>query len=431
MVPFYLQSYAMEGKWWAGRVKNVVTSRTKTMADVAVDGDPNRVQKVVLLGEWTNCCLKKGDDVSYLLPTGHLGTAVFSADSQTLLVINPERMMSVTAITSAISCQRRGALTALMPNAGVAESYPQWRGLVAHSCVESVLSNRGYEIGNLDTIRAEAVRKWSSGVKSLTRVEWEAALKKDWPSLSESMMHLVTRYLTFLESVVAVSNNLRFDYRLRGEDCQIMMRKDGICDVFRASCKLLDVKATQEVEATIRSNKLGVKGRADILLKGEETSRPLEMKTGNGKLFIPAHWAQVALYAAIITENETEGAILKLESKTTAGLIVYLGDNPVVKEVKFNFSEIKELIIVRNKLCSEALPGCKESKECGFCPQALSCSLLHVGGELGECSNILEAKMRRETVQNHLTFGDKEFADRYKINITCLSVQRKGIISGG
>ena len=192
-MPFYLQTNAMEGIWWAGRVKNVVTSKTKTMADVAVGGDPNRVQKIVLLGEWTNCVLKKGDDVTYLLPTGHLGTAVFSADSQTLLVINPEKMMSVTAITSTISCQRRGALTALMPNSGVAESYPQWRGLVAHSCVEAALSNEGQKTGDMDTIRAEAVRKWSSGVKSLTRMEWTAALKKEWASLSKTLMHLVSR----------------------------------------------------------------------------------------------------------------------------------------------------------------------------------------------------------------------------------------------
>ena len=211
----------------------------------------------------------------------------------------------------------------------------------------------------------------------------------------------------------------------------MMTMKDGTCDVFRASCKLIGVKGAHEVEAPIRSNRLGITGRADILLNGEKTSQPLEIKSGNGKAFIPAHWAQVALYAALIIEKDTEGAILKLVNKTTGGLIVYLGDNPVVKEVQVNFAEIKELIILRNKMCSDALPGCNESKDCGFCPQALSCSLLHVSGELGECRDILEAILRREAVQNHLTFGDKEFADRYKINITCLSVRKKRIFSGG
>ena len=176
-------------------------------------------------------------------------------------------------------------------------------------------------------------------------------------------------------------------------------------------------------EVKVTSKKMGMTGRADVVLDGTEAESPLEVKTGEGKRFIAAHWAQVTLYAAMFMENQKEGGVLQLDEKLGKGQIVYIGESPLVREIRFGFKELRELILIRNELakCMEvprnssinaALPTCSESVECGFCPQALPCSLLHANGDLGDCADILEAKIRRESATIHLTPGDRAFANK-------------------
>ena len=177
----------------SGRVRSTMTSRNKVIADVAVDADPRSIQKIILLGEWAKMSVNTGDDINVLLPRDHSGTVTVTDDSMCLVVPNPDRIVTVTEIASAIACRRRGGLSALLRTPGVTETYAQFRGKVIHECIEELLRSAEGEEVNIRALKRTAIKRSTAGVKSVTKIGWEATLRQDWSTLEPKIIHLVSR----------------------------------------------------------------------------------------------------------------------------------------------------------------------------------------------------------------------------------------------
>ena len=170
------------------------------------------------------------------------------------------------------------------------------------------------------------------------------------------------------------------------------------------------------VESEATSCLLGLTGRLDAsitLLTGVEV--PLEVKTGNGRVFNAEHHAQTVLYAMLLQEQQD-----LLDEGQGKGYLIYLEGSVSVVEVKYGLTDMRRLLQVRNKIAEarqlsrgrrldDILPPCWESEGCLKCDVAFECALFHGSKRLGDCSNNSSVTNHATRLTAHVGIGEERF----------------------
>ncbi|MEN2496935.1 MAG: Tripartite DNA replication factor [Marteilia pararefringens] len=123
-----------------------------------------------------------------------------------------------------------------------------------------------------------------------------------------------------------------------------------------------DIENIVDVETNIRSERLGIKGRIDMIVdikmkNGQRLKNiPLELKTGKAN-FSSSHRGQTMLYSAMINENRQTKS-----DEHTKSILLYLktGESELIN---FRHKEMRDMIIARNILESYLIASPKKKTQ--------------------------------------------------------------------
>jgi len=345
------------------------------------------------------------------------GTSVIFSVSDThgLLVVHPDVLVTPSRISEACTCSRRAVISDRIRGlSGGLSGAPAVLGSLKHQLIEKLLEwhiNKSSEgkVGDLPGLIAETVSDHAEALCSV--------------GISDAMAHQ--------ELSSAVPRVLQWVHQCRWSKCP---GKENVKNsVTTLPSGGMDGKGMGtwwheviDVEDTVCSLALGIKGQVDMTVKGVICSGtatvahsptaaiPVELKTGRWRPDgLIAHRAQTILYmmmlllrdrCAIMRTDNDEKAIKTTDY--TKGILLYIGskDSQTKLEVIIpTWLEMKALIQIRNSLatsirkmkkksCASALPPMLRRQTCEWCFQAAECMVYHkasaVGDNLTESSGV-------------------------------------------
>ncbi|KAI9912360.1 hypothetical protein PsorP6_005929 [Peronosclerospora sorghi] len=368
--------------------------------------DHEQQMEALLRQDWYELRVEVGDHLN-LIFTEQTSRACFSQDgdshratttqsirrvqvdnTQHLVVLHPDILVSPTRVTTSFSCLRRAIL---QETCAVTHPTAQsaFIGTLKHDLFEKALVN------GLDTIKmlqAEAKHIVQSNIVGLVEcgVNEETALQE--------LKNVIQDFFKWIRDAVRGSGTYLNDLRSNT----------------RAKVRVTSVLATEEMMWSI---KWGLKGATDASIKseildsqGEQASGahilPLELKTGSNKYGQEQHQGQVILYTLLLNERYPQ------EGKD--GLLLYV--SPIeTNRISATAAHVRGLLVARNHFAT-ALAQVKEGmrssspwspvfppmlrnrRDCERCFQLNECLFLHRALDNGtEASSALDELFTSKT----------------------------------
>lgn len=237
------------------------------------------------------------------------------------LVIQPDRLISGTTITSGLFCTRRAVLTEKFRKI---ESLPcldadysvMTVGSLVHQWLQKALRENVHAL-------SDVIKLLDNLLQSRCTIDYLYASEMSLDDCRKRMMQYAPRIFEFIQ------------HYIRGNKQQHI---NSLKDNFQGS--ICDI---EDIEENIYIPQLGVKGRIDVTAKVSINSKrkimPLELKTGRASYSLE-HKAQVILYFMMMGLRDEE---------IDTGLLLYLKENSM-QEIKSSHHERRDLLIVRNTL---------------------------------------------------------------------------------
>ncbi|XP_054710406.1 DNA replication ATP-dependent helicase/nuclease DNA2-like [Uloborus diversus] len=268
------------------------------------------IKKCLLRGFWADTLLRSGDTVNVLKDFVNDETII--EDSSGFLVVNPDFLLSSTAVVSTVFCMRKALLNNILPSWSPGNSY-MMVGNFVHDLFQQAVNNHAHSIEELESIMTSIMSK----PKNLLSLCCDGVSEKD-------ITEKVAKYIPSIHS---------------------WMKKYCAYDKVSSQENILVTKV-ENIEENVWCPKYGVKGKIDVTVQAvfprQSISQlmPLELKTGRPS-FSAEHIGQVNLYTLMLEERT---------KKVSDGLLLYLKDGANMKLVSAAHSSLRGLIQLRNEL---------------------------------------------------------------------------------
>ncbi|RKP20492.1 Dna2-domain-containing protein [Rozella allomycis CSF55] len=324
---------------------------------------------VKLRGEWSQTLISIGDSCNVVNVKNEklLGveTYVIDDESDLLIIVCPDVIISGTTIADSFSCQRKAFLNEKVKSSD--KSGALILGVILHELYEIVITS---QITNMAIIKQKLYEIIKNNLLNLYAIDYD----------EEKVMKEAEPILASIPSFLS------------------KLQQQGY-------------KRTRETEETINSYVLGIKGKIDAtveLCDGQVV--PFELKTG--KFTSPSHNAQTMLYAYLLNDY------YDINVKRTW---LYYASTDSLCDLKLVKREMRSMIIGRNELAfflnkNQIPPMINNEHQCKKCYQLDSCLTFNVALEKTTfpISEIYQTKIGNATqksiefFQSYLTAMDEE-----------------------
>ncbi|KAL8576064.1 hypothetical protein ACOMHN_001414 [Nucella lapillus] len=287
------------------------------------------------------------------------------SDHQGQIVVNPDLLLSGTTIVSGVYCLRRSILNEKFKGVD-SKNVHMLYGSIIHSLFQEVLKER---LTKTEEIMAAAQSIVQSN-KFLHDMYGQSVSER-------KVMEEIETYITPLKSWI---------------DKHVPCLNNGRANASRSAA---DVSVVQihDIEETIWSPRIGVKGKIDMTVEVEMQSRgerqrkvvPLELKTGKASYSVE-HKGQVTLYSMMMSDrrqNPGEGLLLYLKHndmntvpatpQNTRGLLQLRNEMAYYLSRQVKRGEGGEEGGVSHNL-GPLPPPINSQRACSKCPQLLNCA---------------------------------------------------------
>ncbi|XP_045539294.1 DNA replication ATP-dependent helicase/nuclease DNA2 [Papilio machaon] len=271
-------------------------------------------------GIWLCLSLQEGDIVSILAVRNTSGQFHVN-NTAGLIVFRPDYLLSSTSVVAGVFCQRKAVLQERwrgIDSANIAMTI----GILIHELVQKALTDR---IMSKESLRFETDKIIKESIQML----FDSGLSEE-EARSNMEMYIVP-LSEFMDTYLA-------------EKPKQHMQKNNWSGHIN---KVLDI------EENLCCPKLGLKGKIDATLEVTIHERdgkrreivPLELKSGRATVSVE-HRGQLVLYGMMLS-------LMREEDPTQAmqrGLLLYLKEGIMLREVSCGYPERRDLIMLRNQL---------------------------------------------------------------------------------
>jgi DNA replication ATP-dependent helicase Dna2 len=266
-----------------------------------------------LSGDWINTVIRPGTIVNVISNQINSKNIVID-NTDGLLVVNPDVLISSTSLSDSFQCLRRSVLKERIKYSGQSTD-AMFSGTILHQLFQASLASKNWSLEFLSSILRNLI--------------------------NESMEDLYALGKNGDEAYAEMSKNIKFVMDF-SEKYMVPDRKD-------ADFRILNVV---DLEERIWSPKYGLKGNIDVSAKvdlkkaGKQCILPLELKTGFREHI--SHRAQTSLYSLMMSD--------RYATPVEEALLVYLqrGESFIINT---NPAEIRALVIGRNSLAEFVSDG--------------------------------------------------------------------------
>ncbi|XP_032526512.2 DNA replication ATP-dependent helicase/nuclease DNA2 [Danaus plexippus] len=300
--------------------------------EIILKNNINNRGTVFIEGNWLNTYLQTGDIVSILASRDSSGRFRIN-NTQGLLVLRPDHLISSTSVVSGVFCRRKAVLQERWKGIDSA-SVTMTIGTLVHEMVQRALTQK---ISNVPQIK----------------VLCENIIK-------ESIEMLFDAGITEAD----VRTNMQVYLEPLAEFMQMYVVNDKMIDSKKYQWKG-KVEKVLDIEENVCCPQMGLKGKIDATLevtihnrKDKTTTVPLELKSGRASVSAE-HTGQLVLYGMMMSV---------LEGKDPArgdqrGLLLYLKDKINITEVNCDYPERRDLVMLRNELVQHLAAGPNDTSQ--------------------------------------------------------------------
>ncbi|KAI9761385.1 MAG: hypothetical protein M4579_001035 [Chaenotheca gracillima] len=275
-------------------------------------------------------------------------------DSQNMLILHPDHLISSTVVADAFTCTRRAVLQDRVKATSQA-SEPQVFGHILHEVFQEALTANRWETAWLDNIIEKVVMRYIEGIYEINMGVDQAihAIKGRMPDLQ-----------AWAKTFVSATPN-----------------PGAVVNDRNGKQSSMSINKLLEVEEHVWSPKYGLKGNIDatvqVAMSDEDGYKtltvPFELKTGKNTT-IAAHRAQTALYTILLSD--------RYDINVHYGILYYMGAAQVSR-IPAIHHEIRHMVMKRNELACyvrqrlELPPMLKQPHMCGSCYAKVPCFVYH------------------------------------------------------
>ncbi|KAJ9356882.1 hypothetical protein DTO027B9_3366 [Paecilomyces variotii] len=357
------------------------------------DERTNQKHVIHLRESWFDTPCTKGSYVHLIGEFTAAGVCVVD-NSNNMIILHPDHLISATVVADAISCQRRAVLQDRIKSASDLGK-PQVYGNIFHEVFQTALRANRWDLSWLQ----KTVQDILAG--------YVDSLYATHTSMSEAFDHVMSK----MPDLRAWA-----DIFLRAKPTTESVVED------RHNTKAsLSINKLLEVEEHVWSPMYGLKGNIDATVQIAYTDGndhttltvPLELKTGR-KDSNQAHRAQTALYTLLLSD--------RYDIEVTFGILYYL-ETAKTFRIRRIRHEILQMIQARNRLAGfvrerfELPPMIKRPGLCNQCYSKTSCFIYHklVDDGDGETSGLGDKFLE---VVGHLTKPHQDFFRKWDLLLT-------------
>nr|XP_027220953.1 LOW QUALITY PROTEIN: DNA replication ATP-dependent helicase/nuclease DNA2-like [Penaeus vannamei] len=313
------ESFSMKGGFGRHVVSAVERNTYKGEVLLRLISVQDKSNKTCTLGGfWSQSMVSEGDIVHILYTEASEDGHFTVNNTQGLIVINPDFLISGTSVVSGVFCRRKAVLN------------ERFRGLDP--------GNQLMLIGSLvHELFQEVVKK---KIKSREQLEHLVRELMSQPKMLQEMYGLgVSEAHIYEEMNNFIPHINTWSQRYRNGKLQDKVELKGQSKRQWAG----QITEIQDIEENVWSPKFGVKGKIDMTVKTNQRGItkvvPLELKTGRSS-FSAEHKGQVTLYSMMSADRRHD---------PRAGLLLYLRDG-AMEEVPAGEREKRGLIQLRNEM---------------------------------------------------------------------------------
>ncbi|EEH08040.1 conserved hypothetical protein [Histoplasma capsulatum G186AR] len=353
----------------------------------------NNNRAISLRESWYDTPCAKGSYIHLIGSFDLMGQCVVD-NSENLIILHPDHLISATVVADSFTCPRRAVLQDRVKATSEANK-PQVYGHILHEIFQAAASANRWDLNWLREVISSTLEHY---VESLYEIQVEFSEATEY--LMSKMPALQAWAETFMRSHPT---------------------RESIVEDRNGTSSCLSINKLLEIEEHIWSPMYGLKGNIDATVQvvvQEGTGRktltvPFELKTGRNHSN-EAHRAQTALYTLLLSD--------RYDIDVTFGLLYYLESTKTFR-VRAIRNEILQIIQQRNRLAefiyknSELPPMLKQSRICNQCYAKNACFIYHKvmddgdGESSGMGSSFLE-------VVGHLTPSHQNFFKKWDALLT-------------
>ncbi|KAF6836512.1 DNA replication ATP-dependent helicase Dna2 [Colletotrichum musicola] len=359
--------------------------RSMTEKILSVQADNSKAMKTVhLRGDWYETPAHAKAYVHIIGSFSPSGQCIVD-DSQNILILHPDQLVSATVVADSFSCMRRAVLQDRVKATSEATA-PLVYGTMLHEIFQEALMANQWDLQFLSSVIDKVIEKH---VEDLYKIKVGTSIAKE--HLQSKMAELSSWAAAF------VSSQPKLDAVVLDRNG----KKANMC-----VSKLLDV------EEHVWSPMYGLKGNIDATVQvtmkdGRDLKTltvPFEVKTG--KHANSNHMAQTALYNLLLSD--------RYDLEIVYGILYYMETSQTMRIPTIRH-ELRHMIMQRNQLAcyirerSVQLPAMKRSKNlCGRCYAKVPCFIYHKLADDGDGeSSSMDTQF--DEVVKHLTPKHQEF----------------------
>ncbi|OAX84971.1 hypothetical protein ACJ72_00651 [Emergomyces africanus] len=328
--------------------------KRKPQKVVFVQEDKTKINRAITLREsWYDTPCTKGSYIHLIGTFDLMGECVVD-NSDNMVILHPDHLISATVVADSFTCPRRAVLQDRVKATSEA-SKPQVYGHILHEVFQAAMSANCWDLNWLREVISRTLEHY---VESLYEIQVEL------PEATEYLMSKMPTLGAWADMFM----------RSRPTIESIMEDKNGT-----SSC--MSINKLLEVEEHIWSPMYGLKGNVDatvqvVVQEGTEQKTltvPLELKTGRNNSN-EAHRAQTALYTLLLSD--------RYDIDVTFGILYYLEAAKTFR-IRAIQNEIRQMIQQRNRLAefgckkSELPPMLKKPWTCKQCYAKNACFIYH------------------------------------------------------
>ncbi|KAK7088075.1 hypothetical protein V1264_022042 [Littorina saxatilis] len=358
-------------KWNRFAVQGVSLDRKshEMTLELSKEGTADVIKKAILRDSWSDTHIAAGDIVHFLPREGHTPVLHDSDDDIVIdddgghMVVNPDLLLSGTTIVSGVYCLRRSVLNEKFKGVD-SKNVHMLYGSIIHSLFQEVLKDRLVKTEEIMAIAKTIVQS----NKFLHEMYGQLASET---KVMEEIKAYIPPLQAWFKKHVPARNGLN-----------------------TAKCSEMSVVQIHDIEETIWSPRLGVKGKIDMTVEVEMQKNrghvrrkvvPLELKTGKASYSIE-HKGQVTLYSLMMSERR---------ENPEEGLLLYLKHNDM-NSVPVKPENTRGLLQLRNEMAyylsrqtqktsgeegqvtyqlGRLPPPIDSHRSCSRCPQLVNCAI--------------------------------------------------------
>merc|ERR1719369_1329407 len=316
----------------------------------------------VIMGSWLNTVVNEGDIVHIEGEWDNEGVTVIN-DKQGLIVVNPDTLVSSTAVVSALFCMRKALLSEKFKSLEGGNRV-MLIGTLVHELLQEVLREQKFKRPDILHILDRLLKAQRMVEDMCAQGISDGDMRKEVEPFIGHIQYFVRRFLHGHSG--AKPEVGEEDRGRKGEQREQWKGK---------------VAEVRDIEENFWSPRLGIKGKIDLTVEtvgitGERSVKPLEIKTGK-PTYSTSHMGQVMLYCMMSGDRREQAK---------SGLLLYLRSSGI-SEVPAGIHEQRGLVQLRNELVAWLKhPGSELPEPVSHEKACKSCGLL------GICSTYQEVQ---------------------------------------